>query len=97
MKKINHLIKELKRLKKGALECHLSPLKMIAPPETMTLISETIDFLEQSKKVENDWKSNAHRFGETMSTVGPNGYYDFAPDEWYEWMVKTRRREWTSK
>lgn len=35
------------------------------------------------------WKSVALRFGEKLSDIGPCGYYEFSPDEWFEWVVNT--------
>lgn len=44
---------------------------------------------EPEEQKENEWKSVALRFGEKLVSVGPCGYYDFTPDDWYEWAVNT--------
>lgn len=31
------------------------------------------------------WESAALIIGEHLATVGPNGYYNFTPDEWVTW------------
>lgn len=38
---------------------------------------------------ENEWKSVALRFGEKLSSIGPCNYYNYAPDEWFDWVVNT--------
>jgi prefoldin subunit 5 len=38
---------------------------------------------------ENEWKSAALRFGEELVSVGPNGYYGFTAEEWFDWVVNT--------
>jgi hypothetical protein len=35
------------------------------------------------------WKSVALRFGEKLSDVGPDGYYELSPDAWFRWAVFT--------
>ena len=38
------------------------------------------------KKIDSlTWKDAAKIFGENLSTVGPEGYYDFTPKEWLMW------------
>jgi hypothetical protein len=36
---------------------------------------------------ENEWKSVALKLGEKLSDVGPDGYYEFSADEWFEWVI----------
>ena len=36
---------------------------------------------------DNEWKTVALGFGENLSAIGPCGYYDFTPVEWYDWVV----------
>ena len=36
---------------------------------------------------DNEWKTVALGFGENLSAIGPDGYYDFTPVEWYDWVV----------
>ena len=36
---------------------------------------------------DNEWKTVALGFGENLSAIGPCGYYDFTPVEWYEWVL----------
>jgi hypothetical protein len=38
---------------------------------------------------ENKWKTVALRFGETLSSIGPCGYYEMTADEWLEWANDT--------
>ena len=33
----------------------------------------------------NEWKNIALKFGELLSNQGPEEYYNFIPDEWFEW------------
>ena len=33
------------------------------------------------------WKSVALKLGESLSDVGPDGYYEFSADEWFEWAI----------
>jgi hypothetical protein len=42
---------------------------------------------EVQEPEENEWKLAALRFGEKLSSIGPCGYYDFTPVEWYDWVV----------
>lgn len=45
------------------------------------------------------WKSVALRFGEKLSDIGPCGYYEFSPNEWFEWAVNTYEKladDWLS-
>jgi cell division septum initiation protein DivIVA len=41
----------------------------------------------QEEQEDTVWKSVALRFGEKLSDVGPVGYYDFTPEEWFDWAV----------
>ena len=41
----------------------------------------------QEEQEEDEWKSVALGFGENLSAIGPDGYYDFTPVEWYDWVV----------
>jgi hypothetical protein len=48
---------------------------------------------------ENEWKSVALRFGEKLSDIGPCGYYEFTPEEWFDWAVNTYEKtadDWLS-
>lgn len=38
------------------------------------------------------WKTAALMLGERLASVGPNGYYDFTPEEWLEWVLKTLKK-----
>ena len=33
------------------------------------------------------WRSVALRLGENCAAVGPNGYYDFTPEQWLAWVL----------
>lgn len=37
------------------------------------------------------WKNAALRVGEELSTVGPDNYYAFTPQQWLEWALYTIR------
>ena len=41
----------------------------------------------QEEQEDNEWKSVALKLGENLSDNGPNGYYEFSPDEWFEWVI----------
>jgi hypothetical protein len=43
----------------------------------------------QSLPESNDWKTVALNFGELLSSVGPNGYYNMTADQWLEWAKNT--------
>jgi hypothetical protein len=43
----------------------------------------------QSLPESNDWKTVALCFGELLSSVGPNGYYNMTADQWLEWAKNT--------
>ena len=43
----------------------------------------------QEEPKDNEWKSAALRFGEELVSVGPCGYYNFTPEEWFDWAVNT--------
>ena len=43
--------------------------------------------LKSKEPEDNEWKTVALRFGEKLSSIGPCGYYDFTPVEWYDWVV----------
>lgn len=38
---------------------------------------------------ESHWKTVALIFGEKLSDIGPDGYYNMSPDEWYYWAQNT--------
>ena len=33
----------------------------------------------------NEWQNVALKFGELLSTQGPEKYYAFTPEQWFEW------------
>ena len=41
----------------------------------------------QEEQEDNEWKLVALKLGENLSDNGPNGYYEFSPDEWFEWVI----------
>ena len=52
---------------------------------------------------ENEWKSVALKLGENLSDSGPDGYYEFSADEWFEWVIdeclnnevkRLQKKEW---
>ena len=43
----------------------------------------------QEEQEDTVWKSVALRFGEKLSDVGPDGYYELSPDAWFRWAVFT--------
>ena len=34
------------------------------------------------------WHRVALALGEHLAPCGPNGYYEFSPEEWYAWAIK---------
>ena len=50
-------------------------------------------FAYEEKVVEEQedtvWKTVALRFGEKLSDVGPDGYYELSPNAWFRWAVFT--------
>lgn len=38
-----------------------------------------------------DWQRAALRVGEELASVGPDGYYDFTPQQWLDWARATLR------
>ena len=34
----------------------------------------------------NEWQNVALKLGELLSSQGPEGYYNFTPDQWFEWV-----------
>jgi hypothetical protein len=57
----------------------------------------------QEEQEDNEWKSVALKLGENLSDNGPNGYYEFSPDEWFEWVIdecltnevkRLQKKEW---
>lgn len=54
---------------------------------------------------ENEWKLVALKLGENLSDNGPDGYYGFSADEWFEWVIdecltnevkRLQRKEWNA-
>lgn len=35
------------------------------------------------------WREAALRLGEELASTGPNGYYEFTPEEWLQWALDT--------
>jgi hypothetical protein len=48
-----------------------------------------IEVKKEKEQGDNEWKTVALRFGEELVSVGPCGYYEFTPEEWYDWVVNT--------
>ena len=42
---------------------------------------------EYQEPEENEWKLVALKLGENLNDNGPDGYYEFSPDEWFEWAI----------
>jgi len=54
------------------------------------LSEEDMEFLNKiSAKLQvlyhEDWKNVALKLGELLSTQGPEKYYTFTPEQWFEW------------
>lgn len=68
-------------------------LVMVIDGETERLLEglyyNHIEVKKQKEPEENKWKTVALRLGENLSDNGPDGYYDFTPGEWFEWVVNT--------
>ncbi len=40
------------------------------------------------------WKSVAQRLGEELASVGPQDYYNLAPEQWLQWaLLQVRNKE----
>ena len=53
-------------------------------------IVDAVEKFEKSKEPEeNEWKSVALRFGETLSGYLSDGYYELSPAAWFRWAVFT--------
>ena len=50
---------------------------------------EVMEKVQEEQKEDIMWKPVALRFGEKLSDVGPDGYYNFTPEEWFDWVVNT--------
>ena len=57
----------------------------------------------QEEQEDNEWKLVALKLGENLSDNSPNGYYEFSPDEWFEWVIdecltnevkRLQKKEW---
>ena len=64
-------------------------------------ISTAKEVMEKVQEEQEDtvWKSVALRFGEKLSDIGPFGYYEFTPEEWFDWAVNTYEKtadDWLS-
>ena len=42
---------------------------------------------EYQEPEENEWKLVALKLGENLNDNGPDGYYGFSADEWFEWVI----------
>lgn len=71
-------------------EAHDKAKEYIADLEkaNVKLRDQAIKYLDWAETGER-WKQAALLIGEQLSGVGPNGYYEFTPDQWKEW-AKTR-------
>ena len=80
--------------KRGVSANHPVPtLVLITDGETERLLDglyyNYIEVKKEKEPEDSDWKTVALRFGEELVSVGPCGYYNFTPDEWFEWVVNT--------
>ena len=81
-------------IKKGvSANYHTPTLVMVDDAETERLLEglyyNHIEVKKEKEPEDNEWKTVALRFGEELVSVGPCGYYNFTPDEWFEWVVNT--------
>lgn len=59
-----------------------------SPDDCVSYLNRKIQELEK-------WRSVALAFGESLISVGPNGYYDMTPEQWLEWInAVLEKREW---
>jgi ribosomal protein S17E len=42
-------------------------------------------------ETKTNWQNAALRLGEELASVGPDGYYDFTPEQWLEWALESAR------
>jgi hypothetical protein len=54
-----------------------------------SLVKDANKIIRDTKPESNDWKTVALIFGELLSSVGPNGYYNMTADQWLEWAKNT--------
>jgi len=57
-------------------------------PESMdhTLVRELLyDCKKELTTMTNEWQNVALKLGELLSTQGPEKYYTFTPEQWFEW------------
>jgi hypothetical protein len=81
-------------IKKGGSANYLTPtLVIVTDGETDQLLEglyyNDIVVKKQKEPEENEWKSVALRFGEELVDILPCGYYEFTPEEWFDWVVNT--------
>jgi hypothetical protein len=53
------------------------------------LVEDVNENTQDTEPESNDWKTVALCFGELLSSVGPNGYYNMTADQWLEWAKNT--------
>ena len=59
-----------------------------SPDDCTSYLNRKIQELEK-------WRSVALRFGESLASNGPNGYYDMTPEQWLKWIdAVLEKREW---
>jgi hypothetical protein len=54
-----------------------------------SLVEDVNKNTQDTEPESNDWKTVALNFGELLSSVGPNGYYNMTADQWLEWAKNT--------
>ena len=55
---------------------------------------EITGYSNESLDKEITWQQAALRYGEDLASVGPNGYYDFTPEQWLNYALKIKMTEW---
>lgn len=51
-------------------------------------LSDEVDRLTAEVNRLEAWRDTAMKFGESIVTTGPTGYYDFTPAEWMDWATQ---------
>ena len=82
-------LEELEKAKTPAEEAYKNAYGNYPMGEPFWVVFKKGYEAHQSLPESNDWKTVALNFGELLSSVGPNGYYNMTADQWLEWAKNT--------
>jgi len=83
------LLKEMENHKSPVEEAYKNAYGNYPMGEPFWVVFKKGYEVHQSLPESNDWKTVALNFGELLSSVGPNGYYNMTADQWLEWAKNT--------